>query len=102
MAAILYVRIKSELSAEEVDRRILERLPGFREVPGLIQKMFGRDPETGNICGIYFFEDAAALTAYRESELAKTIPDAYEAVDVRRETYEFLRPLYPERGPWPE
>lgn len=99
MAAILFVRIKSDLGADEVERRIGERLPGFREVPGLMQKVFGRDPETGNICGIYFFEDEAALAAYRESELAKTIPDAYEATDVRRETYEFLCPLYPDRGP---
>jgi hypothetical protein len=99
MAVILYVRVKSDLSEEELDRRLHERRPRFLEVPGLIQKLYGRDPATGSVCGIYFFEDQAALAAFRETELAKTIPDAYEAVDIRREVYEVLFPLYPERGP---
>jgi len=100
MPAILFVRIDSELSVDEFDRRILERRPRFLEVPGLIQKMYGRDPETGSVCGIYFFEDEASLNAYRVSELAKTIPVAYEATEVRREIYDVLYPLYPERGPY--
>ena len=100
MAAILFVRIKSELDAEEFDRRLLDRRPRFREVPGLVQKLYGRDAETGDVCGIYFFEDDAALAAFRQSDLAKTIPTAYEAVNVRRETYDVLYPLWPERGPF--
>ena len=101
MAAILFVRIKSALSAVEAEWRIEERLPRFRDVPGLVQKLFGRDPETGDICGIYFFEDEAALAAYRESDLAKSIPDAYDATAVRREVYELIRPLHPERDSLP-
>ncbi len=45
-------------------------------------------------------EDEESLAAFRDSELARTIADAYEAVDVRRETYEVLYPLRPERGPF--
>jgi hypothetical protein len=52
------------------------------------------------VCGIYFFENQAALAAFRETELAKTIPAAYEAVDVRREVYDVLYPLRTERGPF--
>jgi hypothetical protein len=52
------------------------------------------------VCGIYFFESEDALAEFRETELARTIPTAYEAVDVRRETYEVLYPLWPERGPF--
>tara|TARA_R110001592_G_scaffold337300_1_gene623609 strand:- start:227065 stop:227373 length:309 start_codon:yes stop_codon:yes gene_type:complete len=99
MASILYVRIKSNLSLDEFDRRMLERRPQFLDVPGLIQKMYGRDPESGDICGIYFFEDEASLEAYRESALAKSIPTAYEAIDVRREKYDVLYALHPDRGP---
>jgi hypothetical protein len=33
-------------------------------------------------------------------ELAQTIPSAYEAIDVRREVYEVLYPLWPDRGPF--
>jgi hypothetical protein len=102
MAAILFVRIKSDLKAEEFDRRLLERKPRFREVPGLVQKVYGGDDATGDVCGIYFFASREALAAFRETELARTIPEAYEAVDVRREVYNVLYPLWPERGPFPE
>ena len=102
MAAILFVRIKSKLDAKELERRLIERRPRFHDVPGLMQKIYGRDETTGEVCGIYFFEDQAALTAYRETELARTIPTAYEALDVRREVYEVLYPLHPERGPFAE
>ena len=100
MPAILFVRIKSGLDAAELDRRLLERRPRFREVRGLVQKIYGRDAATGDVCGIYFFDSVEALTAFRETELARTIPGAYEAVDVRREAYELLYPLWPERGPF--
>ncbi len=99
MSVVLFVRIKSDLESDEIERRILERKPNFLEIPGLIQKIFGHDPATGDICGIYFFENQEALDAYRETELAKTIPEAYEAVDVRREVFEVLYLLRPEQGP---
>ena len=99
MATILYVRIKSDVDLEELDRRMNERKPHFLEVPGLIQKIYGRDEATGDTCGIYFFESKQALAAFRESELAKTIPTAYEATEIRREVYNVLFPLKPEKGP---
>ena len=102
MPAILYVRIKSNLDSKELERRLLERRPRFQEVHGLIQKIYGRNETTGELCGIYFFEDRSDLAAFRETELAKTIPSAYEAVEVRPEVYEVLYPLYPERGPFAE
>ena len=100
MAAILFVRLKSDLEYEELERRMLERRPRFCEVPGLIQKIYGRDKSTGDVCGIYFFEDQSALDAFRETELAKTIPSAYEATDIRRESFDVLYPLHPDRGPF--
>jgi hypothetical protein len=100
MAAVLFVRITSGLDADELDRRLLERRPRFREVPGLVQKVYGRDRATGDVCGIYFFETNQALEAFRETELARTIPSAYEAIEVRREVYEVLYPLWPQRGPF--
>ena len=102
MAAILFVRVKSQLDTKELDRRIIERRPRFLEVPGLVQKIYGRDQATGDVCGIYFFESQAALDGFRQSELAKTIPTAYEASDVRREVYDVLFPLRPENGPFAE
>jgi hypothetical protein len=99
MAKILFVRVKSDLDPEELERRVMERRPRFKEIPGLVQKIYGKDESTGDVCGIYFFEDQESLAAFRETELAKTIPTAYEATDIRREVYEVLYPLYPDRGP---
>ena len=100
MAAVLFVRITSQLDRAEFDRRLHERRSRFLEVPGLVQKVYGRDPDTGDVCGIYFFETDEALEAFRESELARTIPSAYEAFEVRREAYDVLYSLRPERGPF--
>ena len=99
MAAILYVRLKSNLDDAELERRINERKPRFLEVPGLIQKIYGRDESTGEVCGIYFFESEETLAAYLETDLAGTIPTAYEVSDVRIEEYHVMFPLRPERGP---
>lgn len=102
MPAILFVRITSALDLDEFDRRLLDRRPRFQAVPGLLQKVYGRDPATGDVCGIYFFESAKALAEFRDTELAQTIPSVYEAVEVRREVYDVLYPLWPERGPFIE
>lgn len=102
MSAILFVRLQSKLDPEELERRLVDRRPRFREVPGLVQKIYGRDETTGEVCGIYFFENQSALADFRETELAQTIPSAYEAVDIRREVYEVLYPLHKERGPFVE
>jgi hypothetical protein len=101
MAAVLFVRAKSGLDPAELERRLIERRPRFLDVPGLVQKIYGRDESTGDVCGIYFFEDKNALAEFRETELAKTIATAYEVAEIRLEVYEVLYPLYPERGPIP-
>ena len=41
---------------EELERRLLERFPRSQSVPGLRQKVYGRDEATGDACGMYFFE----------------------------------------------
>jgi hypothetical protein len=102
MATVFFVRAKSGLDPAELERRMIERRPRFRDVPGLVQKIYGRDESTGDVCGIYFFENKKALAEFRETELAKTIPTAYEVTEIRLEVYEMLYPLYPERGPIPE
>jgi heme-degrading monooxygenase HmoA len=99
MATILFVRVKSDLPFIELERRMNERVPRFKEVPGLIQKFYGRDESSGSYCGMYIFENRESLAAYRESELAKTIPAAYEATEVRPEVYELLFSLHSDRGP---
>jgi hypothetical protein len=99
MGKILYVRAKSNLSPQELENKLLERKPRFLEVPGLVQKIYGKDESTGEVCGIYFFEDQKALEDYKKTDLAKTIAAAYEVEEIRIEMYDMLYPLYTDRGP---
>ncbi len=100
MAAVSFVCVTSDVDPKDVERRWLERLPRFKAVPGLMQKMYGYDEATGDVCRTYFFENGEVLAAHRGSELAKTIAGAYDAVDVRVEKYSVLCSLWPDRGPF--
>lgn len=76
---MLIVRgLKSKLSYDELERRYKERMPQFREVPGLLQKYYSYDSSTGEWAGIYLWESEESAAAYLESDLRKTIPSAYE------------------------
>jgi heme-degrading monooxygenase HmoA len=78
---MLIVRgLKSNLPREEMNRRYKERMPQFREVPGLVQKYYSCDDATGEWAGIYFWDSEESLAAYLESDLRKSIPEAYELI----------------------
>jgi hypothetical protein len=82
---MLIVRgLKSELSREEFVRRYKERLPQFRDVPGLIQKYYSYDESTGEWAGIYLWDSEESLSEYLESDLRKSIPTAYELTEPPR------------------
>ena len=93
MPVVFFVRIKSGLETDEFDRRLLERRSLFRDVPGLLQKVYGRDRATGDVCGIYFFESEEALETFRGTELAHTIPAAVRSD--RRSARGLRRPVLP-------
>ena len=83
-AVMLIVRgLRSKLPLDELMRRARERMPRFREVPGLLQKYYTHDPSTGELAGVYLWESEAAA-AYLESDLRKTIPSAYELTEPPR------------------
>ena len=75
---ILSVKFKSALSNNDVMRIVVERAPSFRALPGLIQKYYGHEKDTGEFTGIYIWDSEQSLRAFRESELARTIPEAYQ------------------------
>jgi heme-degrading monooxygenase HmoA len=78
-AIMLVVRgLKSDLPYEELKKRTKERMPQFRELPGLVQKYYAYDDEKNEWAGIYFWDSEESLAAYLESDLKKTIPSAYE------------------------
>lgn len=90
-----FVRIRSGLPDEEAFAVLRQREPHFRDVPGLLQKIYGRDAETGDLCGIYIFESQASLDDFRQSKLARTIRDAYHVESARIERYDVLFTLWP-------
>ena len=78
-AVLVIVRgLKSSLPHDELTRRYQERMPEFRDVPGLLQKYYAYDSSTDEWAGIYIWESEGSAAAYLESDLRKSIPSAYE------------------------
>jgi quinol monooxygenase YgiN len=93
---IHFVRLETGLRDEEVREVMAARAPEFRRVPGLVQKLYARDQgAAGAYCGVYVFDSHESLDAFRASDLAASIPAAYQA-RVRIERYDLLSELYPD------
>ena len=75
---VVVVKFRSRLSVDEVDRRFRERMPKFRELPGLIQKYYFHDDATGEWGGIYVWDSQESVERYMASDLRQSIPAAYE------------------------
>ena len=76
---MLIVRgMKSKVPHGELERRYKQRMPEFRDVPGLLQKYYSYDASTEEWAGIYLWETEQAAAAYLESDLRRTIASAYE------------------------
>ena len=71
------VTFASRLHEKDVVRTIEERLPEYRAVAGLVQKLYVREPSSGEFGGIYVWDNPAAAAAFRDSDLARTIAKAY-------------------------
>lgn len=92
---IQIVKFKTELSEEELLKIAEERLPGFKALPGLLQKYYVKLDQPGQYGGIYVWDSPASLKSYRESDLAATIPQAYQVIDTP--DIEILDVLFPLR-----
>jgi heme-degrading monooxygenase HmoA len=91
---VVLVRFRSRLSREEVMKVVEERAPDFRALPGLQQKYYLQDPESGEVAGLYLWESTDAFTEYRESELRASIAEAYQAEgEPRVEVYRVFKTL---------
>ena len=91
---ILIFLFKSALSMEELMKVSKTGGEQFKKVKGLIQKYYVSDKESNRIGGVYFFDSKKNLKAFRNSELSKSTPGAYqflEEPDVR--ILDVLRPL---------
>lgn len=75
------VRIKTELSEEELLAVAKEREPQFKAISGIIQKYYVRLGAEGEYAGIYIWDSAESLKQFKESELAKSIAQAYKVTE---------------------
>lgn len=75
------IKLKSNLPEEELLIKAKEREPQFKDIPGLLQKYYVKTDQPGQYGGIYIWESQESLNAYRASDLAKSIPEAYEIVE---------------------
>ena len=72
------VNLKSPLSVDQLLERAHERAPQFRAIPGLLQKYYLNRPGEGEYAGVYVWDSMESLAEFRASELAKSIPEAYQ------------------------
>lgn len=75
------VRIKSELTEEQLLKIAREREPQFKSIPGLIQKYYVKFDAPGEFGGVYIWDSRELLDTYIKSDLAKTIAKAYKAIE---------------------
>jgi len=75
---IQIIKLKSNLPEEELLKRAKERAPRFEAIPGLIQKYYTKLSEPGQYAGVYVWDSQESLQSYRTSDLATSIPEAYE------------------------
>jgi len=75
------VKLKSELSEEELLRIAKERKPQFEALPGLLQKYYVKLGQPGQYGGVYVWDSKESQQSYRESDLAASIPQAYKIIE---------------------
>lgn len=91
------VRFKSQLTDAEVMKHFEARSPRYREVPGLLQKLYLRYPDSGEHGAVYVWESQEAIDAFHRSDLGRSIGDTYriegEKVVARGDVVLTLRPM---------
>ena len=75
------IKLKSKLPEEELLKKARSREPQFKAIPGLIQKYYVKTDQPGQYGGIYVWDSVDSLRSYQESDLAKSIPEAYEILE---------------------
>lgn len=75
------IRLKTNLSEEELLKRAHEREPQFKAIPGLVQKYYVKMGEPNSFGGVYVWDSEESLQTFRQSELAASIPKAYELAE---------------------
>ncbi|MCX2745474.1 YdhR family protein [Mangrovivirga sp. M17] len=76
-----FIRLKTNLQEEELLRKAKERQPQFKAIDGLLQKYYVKTNQEGEYGGIYIWDSPESLQSFRNSDLAKSIPEVYEITE---------------------
>ncbi len=94
---VQFVQFESSLTDAEMWKVAEDRAPDYRATPGLIQKYYVKLDRPNCWGGIMIWESPAALAAFRESDLARTVAQAYHTVAPPQiNVFEMMFPLRPE------
>ncbi|MBD3637440.1 MAG: YdhR family protein [Crocinitomicaceae bacterium] len=75
------IKLKSNLSEEELITKARDRKSQFEAIPGLLQKYYVKTDKPGQYGGVYVWDSPESLQAFRATDLAKSIPEAYEVTE---------------------
>ena len=75
------VKIKTELTEAEFFEAAKKREPRFKAIDGIVQKYYFKLDEPGAYGGVYIWDSRESLKAFKETELAKTIGEAYKVIE---------------------
>lgn len=78
---IQIIKLKSGLTEDKLMMTAKEREPAFKAIPGLLQKYYVKLGQEGHYGGVYIWDSKESLQAYQRSELAASIPQAYEVIE---------------------
>lgn len=91
---VQFVQFETSLGEDKALAVAREREPAYAATPGLLQKYYLRLGKPNHFGGLMIWETPQALQAFRESDLARSVPSAYGVIgapDV--DIYEMLFPL---------
>lgn len=77
---IQFVKFETTMTEGELMATAKKRLPEFQKLPGLLQKYYVKGEKPNQYGGVYVWDSIESLKAYRNSDLARTIPQAYKVV----------------------
>ena len=76
-----FVKLKSALAEELLLAKAKERAPEFEAIPGLLQKYYVKINDQGSYGGVYIWDSKDSLLKFKDSDLAKSIPAAYQVIE---------------------
>lgn len=78
---LLIFLFRSGLQREEGLTISAKRAEKYRQVKGLLQKLYVMDNSTGHVGAVFIFDSKENLEAFRNSDLAKSTSEAYKFLE---------------------